>query len=287
MPILARILIVAIALSGCAAPGCDPLHFEWQGPSEAFDAVDPNHDGARTREEWEMLNETFLYPESGAREFIAADCDSDGVYTWHEYFEQRFNSQLCVGLRDDLGIAQVRWQRPTVSLQRAWPVLRTSDMGRQLEHLLGGADSAFGKFTWPTHHREVPFAPGRAVLVKVVAVRIERRKGMPRGVLTQGGAMSVSRWPGEYDVAHIELANEGKVPIAVVMLRIRATTGMGEYETVHIKAVNIAPAGRQMLDAWYGAIESRMAGDQWIPEPFGATALDVAVLGAREGREAM
>lgn len=284
MSILARVLIVAIALSGCAAPGCNPLQFEWQGPSAAFDAVDPNHDGARTREEWEMFDETSLHD---AREFTLGDCDSDGVYTWHEYFEQRFEGQLCDGRRDDLGIAQVRWQRPPVQLQRAWPLLRTSDTARQLENLLGGADQARGKYVLPAHHREVPIDPGQTLAVKVAGVRIERRRGIPRGVLNRAGAMSVSRWPGEYDVAHIELANEGSVPIAVVMLRIRATTGMGDYESVHIKAVNIAPAGRQTLQAWYAVTESRMDGEQWVPGPFGATAVDVAVLGAREGREAI
>jgi hypothetical protein len=104
---------------------------------------------------------------------------------------------------------------------------------------------------------------------------------MPRAAWTRRSGVNVWREAGQYDVVEIELANEGKVPIAVVVLRIRADTSLGNYETVHVKNVYIAPSGREKLEAWYPAAERRMLDNDWVLAPFAAKAAEVSVLGVR------
>jgi hypothetical protein len=289
--------IVLIALLGCMAPGCNPIHYEWQGPSSAFKGMDPNHDGRLTRAEWEQTSErsnpdeTVLYGGGAVYEFLTADCDGDGVYTWHEYFQHRFKSTLCESARDDFGVAKFLGHAPAWrQLARHWPALRTEAMSAQFEKLLAGVplgQQAVGKFVWPKHHRETPLPAGQAVPVKVVATRIDRRQGMPRASWNRTDGVTVQREPGEYDVLQIELANDGKAPISVVMLEIRAVTAAGDYATTHVKSVNIPPSGREKLEAWYPVTERRMTNGEWVPSPFGAQAAEVTVLGARTAGAAL
>lgn len=66
---ISRMWIVAIALTTCTGPGCHPIRYEWQGPSDGFRRMDPDHDGKLTRAEWEQtsvwsrMDQTFLYPQ--------------------------------------------------------------------------------------------------------------------------------------------------------------------------------------------------------------------------------
>jgi hypothetical protein len=294
---LARIWLAAIALTTCTAPGCNPIQFEWQGPSDAFKGMDPNHDGKLTRAEWEQTcessqpDQTFLYPGHSAYEFITSDCDGNGVYTWREYFRRRFRSMTCGGMRDDLGVTKfLRQPRPEVVLARQWPALRTAQMARQFETMLAGVapgERVVRQYVWPRHHHELPLAEGRPIPVKVAATRVSRRDSMVRAAWTRRSGVNIWREARDYDVVEIELVNAGKEPIAVVMLQIRAATSLGVYETVHVKNVYIAPSGRENLQAWYPAAEQRMLHGSWVSMPFGATAADISVLGVRLAGPAM
>jgi hypothetical protein len=280
-----------IALVTCMAPGCNPIRYEWQGPSSAFNLMDANHDGRLTRAEWEQTSEmthpdeTFLFGGGSAYELLVSDCDSDGVYTWHEYFQKRFKGKLCETRRDDFGVARFLGVRPAWrDLAAHWPALRTAAMSAQFEKMLAGVPvghQVVGHYAWPTHHREIPLAAGQPIPVRVVATQIVRRQGMPKAAWIRTDGVGVRREPGEYDVLEIELANEGKVPISVVMLEIRAVTSAGDYDTTHVKSVHIAAAARQKLEAWYPAAERRMVDDQWVSSPLGAQTAEVTVLGAR------
>src|SRR5690242_15423604 len=116
-----RMSIATLALVACMAPGCNPIRFEWQGPSDAFNLMDPNRDGRLTRAEWEQTSEmthpyeTFLYGGGSVYELITADCDGDGVFTWHEYFQSRFKRTFCETTRDDLGVSKFLGRQPAWS----------------------------------------------------------------------------------------------------------------------------------------------------------------------------
>ena len=294
---LARIGIAVIALATCTAPGCQRIRYQWQGPSNAFKQMDPDHDGKLTRAEWEQTSEgsqtdqTFMYPFGSAYEFIVADCDSDGVYSWHEYFQHRFKSMTCAEMRDDLDATQfARRPPPEIALARQWPALRTAEMASQFETMLAGVapgEHVVRQYAWPTHYREMPLAEGQPIPVRVAAIRITRRHDMPRATWTRRSGVNVWRQAGQYDLAEIELANEGKVPIAVVVLQIRADTSLGRYETVHVKNVYIAPSGLEKLEAWYPAAERRMIHGAWVSTPLGAKAAEINVLDVRAAGPAM
>jgi hypothetical protein len=289
--------VALIALVACTAPGCNPIRFEWQGPSSAFNLMDPNHDGRITRAEWEQTSqmthpdETFLFGGGSAYEFLTADCDGDGVYTWHEYFQSRFKRALCETTRDDFGVAKFLGVQPAWSALAAhWPALRTATMSVQFEEMLAGVppgEQVVRRYAWPTHYREIPLAPGQAIPVRVVKTHIDRRSGMPKASWIRSDGVGVRREAGDYDVLQIELVNDGKVPIAVVMLEIRAVTAAGDFDTFHVKSVHIAPSGREQLEAWYPLAERRMVDSEWVSSPLGAQAAEVTVLGVRTAGSAM
>jgi len=288
---LARIGIVIVALATCTAPGCQRIRYRWQGPSDAFEQMDPDHDGKLTRAEWEQTSEgsqtdqTFLYPFGSAYEFVVADCDGDGVYTWREYFQHRFKSMTCDDLRDDLDVIRfARRPPPEIALARQWPALRSADMAHQFETMLAGiapGERVVRQYVWPMYYREMPLPEGQPIPVKVAATRIIQRHDMPHAAWTRRSGVNVWREAGDYDVVEIELANEGKVPIAVVVLQIRASTSLGRYETVHVKNVYIEPSGCEKLEAWYPAAERRMFNGDWVLAPLGAKAAEVIVLDVR------
>ena len=196
--------------------------------------MDPDHDGKLTRAEWEQTSawsqadQTFLYPFGSAYEFIVADCDGNGVYTWREYFQRRFKSMTCSEMRDDLDAMKfARRPPPEIALARQWPALRTAELAYQFETMLAGiapGERVVRQYVWPTHYQEMPLAEGQPIPVRVAATRIRRRHDMPHATWTRRSGVNVWREAGHYDVAEIELANEGKVPIAVVVLQIRADT---------------------------------------------------------------
>jgi len=96
MEISRRLLTVAFIYLLCAAPGCQPIRFEWQGPSSAFKALDLNGDGIVTRPEWEAKYGTVMSrADAGVLQFENADCERDGRLTWREYFQARFKGRTC------------------------------------------------------------------------------------------------------------------------------------------------------------------------------------------------
>jgi len=78
------------------APGCQPRHYEWQGPTAAFKRIDATQDGELSRAEWQVRNwQTNLHTwEAGV--FEQADCDSNGRLTWREYFRGVIKLRYCL-----------------------------------------------------------------------------------------------------------------------------------------------------------------------------------------------
>lgn len=91
---LVRILVAGVAIGGCAAPGCQPIQYEWQGPSSGFRGVDYNSDGAIDQVEREWVTGSY---RDLLDDFRVYDCDRDGRITWHEHFEYRFKNRICPG----------------------------------------------------------------------------------------------------------------------------------------------------------------------------------------------
>jgi hypothetical protein len=96
MEISRRLLTVAFIYLLCAAPGCQPIQFQWQGPSTAFKVLDLNGDGIVTRPEWEAKYGTLVSrANASVLQFEHADCERDGRLTWSEYFQARFKGRTC------------------------------------------------------------------------------------------------------------------------------------------------------------------------------------------------
>lgn len=91
-----RILAVVVIYVVCAAPGCQPIQFEWQGPTTAFKSLDLNRDGIVTRPEWEAkFGATISRANASVWEFDRLDCERDGRLTWTEYFKGKFKGRRC------------------------------------------------------------------------------------------------------------------------------------------------------------------------------------------------
>ncbi len=96
MKIFHRVVLVGFAFAACAAPGCQPIQFEWQGPSRTFRNIDINGDGVIVRPEWEEKYGTHVSAADAAVvQFENADCQRDGRLSWGEYFRSRFKGKSC------------------------------------------------------------------------------------------------------------------------------------------------------------------------------------------------
>jgi hypothetical protein len=92
--LLFRCFVAAAAIGVCAAPGCQPIQYEWQGPSSAFNGIDYNDDGAIDQLEREWVTGAY---RDALFQYRVYDCDRDGRITWHEHFEYRFKNRGCPG----------------------------------------------------------------------------------------------------------------------------------------------------------------------------------------------
>ena len=88
---IAKALLAAFSIA-LTAPACDPVHFEWQGPTPAFQVFDTNRDRSIDASEWAAVRGVML---SDWREFRLADCDENGRVSWSEYFARKFRHQEC------------------------------------------------------------------------------------------------------------------------------------------------------------------------------------------------
>lgn len=92
--VLGRGLVALFVIGSCGAPGCQPIQYEWQGPSSGFRSVDINDDGAIDQVEREWVTGSY---RDLLDDYRIYDCDRDGRITWHEHFEYRFKNRNCPG----------------------------------------------------------------------------------------------------------------------------------------------------------------------------------------------